>query len=348
MQAGMTIHAFGPFVLDSRERRLTRDGCLVAVPGKAWQILVLLTEAGGRLVPHETLRAKLWPNVVVEDRTLTVHVSTLRKILGADRSPECIETVTGAGYRIAVPVQTLSAADAESPAMAETARPLSVQPFSTEGDVAEVDSYLGVGMADALTTALGGVRQLTVYPMAAEPAVAAEPALGHVLEGSVRLQDDRLHVSAQLIDIASGRTQWSQRFEQPQTDAAAVQEAIAQRVAGSLAQLSAADRSGLQAYRPRSTEAYFLQMQARANLKAYVRLPMMKAMGLFEQAVALDPDYAAAHAGLAWTYLLLGSTTLGRSLWPDEAMPLARKSAERAIALDPRLAEAWAVLGRGR
>ena len=58
------------------------DGRRVAVPGKAWQILVMLVEAGGRLVSHETLRAKLWPNVVVEDCTLTVHMSTLRKVLG--------------------------------------------------------------------------------------------------------------------------------------------------------------------------------------------------------------------------------------------------------------------------
>jgi len=80
----MPTYEFGPFVLDAAERRLTRDGRRVAVPAKAWQILVMLVEAGGRLVPHEAFRAKLWSDVVVEDRTLTVHVSTLRKALGAD------------------------------------------------------------------------------------------------------------------------------------------------------------------------------------------------------------------------------------------------------------------------
>ena len=53
----MSVYAFGPFILDPAERRLTRDGRRVAVPGKAWQILVLLVEAGGRLVSHETFRA---------------------------------------------------------------------------------------------------------------------------------------------------------------------------------------------------------------------------------------------------------------------------------------------------
>ena len=108
----MSVYAFGPFILDPRERRLTRDGHRLAVPGKAWRILVMLAEAGGRLVPHETLRAELWPNVVVEDRTLTVHVSTLRKALANGSPAEIIETVPRAGYRLALPVRLLSPADA--------------------------------------------------------------------------------------------------------------------------------------------------------------------------------------------------------------------------------------------
>ena len=103
----MPKYAFGPFVLDAAEHRLTRDGRRVAVPAKAWQILVMLVEAGGRLVPHEAFRAKLWPNVIVEDRTLTVHVSTLRKALGADPPADYIETVARTGYRLAVLVRVL-------------------------------------------------------------------------------------------------------------------------------------------------------------------------------------------------------------------------------------------------
>jgi len=347
----MPIYAFGPFVLDPAEHRLTCNGRRVAVPGKAWQILVLLAESGGRLVSHETFRARLWPNIVVEDRTLTVHVSTLRKALGRGGSADYIETVARAGYRLAVPVRVLAEADrpwptAGAPPMAE-ARPLAVKSFST-GGLGEADSYLGVGIADAVTTVLGGLPGLTISPAGAvdDLAGARTLGLGYLLEGAVQSNAERLRVSARLVDVASGRTQWSERFEQPQADSAALQDTIVRRVAASFPQLSAADTEGLHSYRPRSAEAYFLQLQARAHLKPFTRLPLLKALGLFEQAVALDPDYAMAHAGLASTYLLMASTAMLRPLQVEEAMPMARRAAERALALDENLAEAWAALGR--
>ncbi|HEV7545965.1 MAG TPA: tetratricopeptide repeat protein, partial [Reyranella sp.] len=353
----MPTYEFGPFVLDAAERRLTRDGRRVAVPAKAWQILVMLVEAGGRLVPHEAFRAKLWSDVVVEDRTLTVHVSTLRKALGADPVDGYIETVSRAGYRLAVPVRALAEDDpppqaASGPPMAE-ARPLAVRPFTT-GDLAEADSYLGFGIADAVTTALGAVPGLTVWPVGAVEDLAGARdtveacrtlGVGHLLEGAVRRSAERLQISARLIDVASGHTQWSERFEQPQVDGVALQDAIAERVAISLPQFSAAGH-GLRSYRPRAAEAYFLQLEARAHLKPFTRLPLMKALSLFEQALVLDPDYAMAHAGLASTYLLMASTAMLRPLQVDEAMPMARRAAQRAIALDEGLAEAWAALGR--
>ncbi len=165
-----------------------------------------------------------------------------------------------------------------------------------------------------------------------------------MLEGSVHRSAERLVVSAALIDVESGRTQWSERFEQPHLDGAALQDAIARRVAVSLPTTGDGD-PGLQSYRPRVSEAYFLQLQARAHLKPFTRLPLLKALTLFEQALVLDPDYAMAHAGLASAYLLMASTAMLRPLPVDEAMPMARRSAERAQ-LDDRLAEAWAALGR--
>jgi DNA-binding winged helix-turn-helix (wHTH) protein/tetratricopeptide (TPR) repeat protein len=339
----MPVYAFGPFILDPDERRLIRDGRRLPVPGKAWQILVMLAEAGGRLVAHEVLRAKLWPNVVVEDRTLTVHMSTLRKALGDGSSSDIIENVPRAGYRLSVPVQVLSQ---DQPSPISEARTLAVRPFAT-GDLADADTYLGVGIADAVSTALGTVPGLSVSPVDAVEDLAGARSLGvgHLLEGTVQRSDESLRVSARLIEVATGRTQWSERFEQPDVNGAALQDAIAARVATTLPQSSLVEPD-VQSYRPRAAEAYFLQLEARAHLKPFTRLPLIKALTLFEQALTLDPDYALAHAGLASTYLLMASTAMLRPLQVDEAMPMARRHAQRAIALDEGLAEAWAALGR--
>lgn len=342
----MSVYAFGPFTLEASERRLTRNGRRVAVPGKAWQILVMLVEAGGRLVSHEALRAKLWSNTTVEDRTLTVHVSTLRKVLGADAG--VIETVARTGYRLAVPVRVPSGTG--EPTLAAVARPeagkIAVTPFATPG-LADAETYLGVGIADAVSTALGTVPGLSVSPVQPLMDTGQARSLGveHLLEGTVQRSAESLRVSARLIEVASGRTEWSERFEQPGMNGAALQDAIAVRVAMSLPGTSLADQD-VQSYRPRAAEAYFLQLEARAHLKPFTRLPLIKALTLFEQALALDPDYAMAHAGLASTYLLMASTAMLRPLQVDEAMPMARRHAQRAIAIDEGLAEAWAALGR--
>lgn len=354
----MAVYAFGPFVLDSSERWLTRDGRRIGVPGKAWQILLLLVEARGRLVAHETLRAKLWPDIVVEERTLTVHVSTLRKSLGPGPAGGYFETVAREGYRLAVPVHLPSEDSAPTQAsgrpLPAELRTLAVMPFSTR-TVADADSYIGVGIADAVSTALGSVPGLTVWPIdamedlnGARDTIEACRALGvgHLLEGSVQRSADRLEISASLIDVASGRRRWSERFEQPHGESAALQDAIASWAASALPQPSVEVGHSLHSYRPRTAEAYFLQLQARANLKPFMRLPLLKALSLFEQAVAIDSNYAMAHAGLASTYLRMSSTALLRPLPVDEAMPMARQSAERALAIDEGLAEAWAVLGR--
>lgn len=346
----MTLYAFGPFVVEPTEHRLTCDGRRVAVPRKALQILVLLAEARGRLVPYETFREKLWPNIVVEDRTLIVHVSTLRKALGGGPGGNYIETVTGAGYRLAVPVRVL-ASDEAAPlagggARGVETRPVAVRTFDT-ADRSDAESYLGVGIADALTTTLGTLPGLAVSPAGAVDDLSGARTLGleYLVEGAVQRSDGQLRVSARLIDVVSGRTQRSERFAHAQADGAGLQDAIARWVATSLPQAPSAV-PGLHSYRPRTAEAYFLQLEARAHLRSFTRLPLLKALTLFEQALVLDPDYAMAHAGLASTYLLMGSTAMLRPLPVDEAMPLARRSAERALALDETLAEAWAALGR--
>jgi DNA-binding winged helix-turn-helix (wHTH) protein/Tfp pilus assembly protein PilF len=244
VQLAMSVYEFGPFVLDTIERRLMRDGKRVPVGGKAWQILQMLAEARGKLVERGTFHEQLWPGSTVEERTLTVHISTLRRLLDdAPTSDGFIETVSGAGYRLSSPVRS---------------------------------------------------RHAAVEPAETTPRV---PGAIHV-------------------------ARWAVPPSQPR------------------------DQLPLASYRPRVAEAYFLQVQARALLNIVERKPTLKAHSLFEQAVALDPDYALAHAGLAATYLQMASSSILRPLPVTEATRLAHQSAQRAIELDETVAEAWTTLGK--
>ena len=104
MGGGDTFH-FGGFALDTAERRLTQGGKVVRLSPKAHDVLVVLLRQAGHVVTKDELLSRVWPDAIVEEGILTVHVSALRKALGDDRhSREYIETVSRAGYRFIAPV----------------------------------------------------------------------------------------------------------------------------------------------------------------------------------------------------------------------------------------------------
>src|SRR5687768_4670758 len=91
-------YSFGPFVLMPRERQLRRGGAPVALPAKAFDVLLALVRNHGRLVTKEALLQDVWPGVVVEEVNLTVNISAIRKALGVAGGEDWIETVPRHGY----------------------------------------------------------------------------------------------------------------------------------------------------------------------------------------------------------------------------------------------------------
>jgi DNA-binding winged helix-turn-helix (wHTH) protein len=335
---------FGPYRLDEEKRVLWRGDELVPLRPKALDLLVALVAARGDVVTKQSLLQQVWPDTFVEEANLSVNVSTLRRALGRQPSgTEYIETVPRRGYRFA-------AAD-RMPARPERPR-LAVLPFRRLGGAEEGD-WLGVAMADAVITRLGALGEIDVRPTGAvlEIGVGARDPLAagkrlqvdFVLDGAVQLAGERQRVTVQLVPVAGGGASWAESFDEPRDDPFAVQDAVAARVAEALvSRLSPAQRERLSERGTASVEAYQAWARGRYFWSRLSSEWIVRASNCFHEAVELDPRYAAAHAGLAETHLVLGFSSL---VPPRDAWASAATSARRSLELDPGCAEALAALG---
>ena len=245
-----------------------------------------------------------------------------------------------------------TAADAADPIADVTT--LAVLPFRALTTGAD-DQYLGFGLADAVITQLGEFRQLQVRPTASvreftqpdlDP-LAAGRKLGvdHVLSGVVQRDGDRVRVTVQLVDVATGVQRWSSRIDVQSSDLFTLQDAVSERVVSALGErMGGEDRKAPAPAQTSNPEAYQLYLQGRYFVSRTGRPDLERGLALFQQAIALDPRYARAHAGVGAAYRKLAANfTQGAS--PTDSMPLARQAALKALALEPDLPEALFILG---
>jgi TolB-like protein/Flp pilus assembly protein TadD len=216
--------------------------------------------------------------------------------------------------------------------------------FSAEKDT----DYLSDGLTDEITAALS--RQSGLKVVARNSAftfkgrkedlrkVGAALGVATLLEGSLSKSGRQVRVTAQLINAADGFHLWSNTYDRSMDDLIAVQEDIAQQIAGHLHGESVPIKRQVVA-----PEAHKLYLQGRVFWNKRTEAGLRKAIELFQQAIEKDPSYAAAHAALASSYLLLPQYSEG--LRASQYRPLVRASANRALELDPYCAEAHGVLG---
>ena len=167
-----------------------------------------------------------------------------------------------------------------------------------------------------------------------------------VLEGSVRKAGNRLRITAQLISVSDGYHLWSERYDRTLDDVFAVQEEIAQAIVGKLrVELVGAPDAALVKVSTTNLEAYNLLLEGRHHMNRLSAAGFGRAIECFERAVAIEPDYAPAYAGLA---SVLGGQSFLSMAAPRDCMPKAREAAERALAADPECAEAISELAEVR
>jgi TolB-like protein/class 3 adenylate cyclase/Tfp pilus assembly protein PilF len=244
---------------------------------------------------------------------------------------------------------------APQPGIAEkkkiTEKSIAVLPFANMSNDPEQE-YFSDGMAEEIINALTHLKDLKVAGRTSSfqfrgknidlRELGNKLSVKTVLEGSVRKQGNWIRVTAQLVDVDDGYHLWSEKYDRELNDVFAIQENIAVAITKKLKlTLLKKDRDRLTQTKTQNTEAYELYLKGRFYT-ARRGASVITGMQYFQKAIAIDPEFALAHAAYADAHLLIASYGL---LPPKQILPQAKKSAERALALDPTLSEPYCSLG---
>ena len=378
---------FGRFRLDLGRRQLARDGVAVPLGGRAIDILCALASAKGEVVSKQELMTRVWPGLVVEENNIEVHVSALRKALSDGTSGQSyLMTVPGRGYRMVGLGQAIANGDRAGKADLKIPdKPsIAVLPFQNMSGDADQE-YFADGVVDEIITALSRFSGLFViarnssftYKGRAVDVKRCGRELGvrYVLEGSVRKAARRVRITGQLVDTANGAHLWADRFEGALDDIFDLQDQVTTSVVGAIApRLEQAEIERARRKPTESLDAYDYFLRGMGLSYPHDAESVSEALRLFNQAIELDPHFAASYGMASYCYVRRQANgwMSDRTREVAEAARLARKAVQvgkddaaalsraghalayvvheldagalfvdRAILLNPNLASAW-------
>jgi len=364
------FYEFDQFQVHPIDRLLLHNGKTVSLPSKSFDLLAVLVQNSGRLLDKDFLLAHVWLDAVVEENSIAKAISDIRKALGeSSREQRYIATIAKHGYKF-LPKVTIRVAPAsvriselstgpstiEVRIAGERVTSLAVLPFTHLISTAN-DTPLGVGLADALISRLSNLPQIVVRPTASilkysgdhrDPiSIATELGVEFVISGSLQLVGDRVRLTVQMVTPDQKRCVWADSFEERFTHIFSVEDSISSRVATALSlKLTNAQRESLARQHTANSEAYQAYLHGRYFWSNQTFASALHSIEYFRRAIALDPHYAFAWAGIADAYILIGlSGALTGGLPPNQVYPEAKKAALRSIELYEAQAEAHTSLG---
>ena len=231
---------------------------------------------------------------------------------------------------------------------------VAVLPFKILGvrDRSDTDEYLGVGLADALITRLSNVKRLVVRPTSSvlkyddtgDPFEAGKQlAVNYIVDGNIRRAGETLRITVQLLHVEENAARWAGKFDERSTDVLKLEDLISEQVTSALIpQLTREEQLQLAKRGTDNPKAYAAYLRGRYFWNRFTPALLPRAIESFQLAIALDPDYALAHVGVADFYNWAGIYGI---LPPMECYEKAFAAATRALDLDLSLGEAHAALG---
>jgi TolB-like protein len=339
--------SFSDHALDTERRELSRGSQTVALEPQVFDLLVYLLENRERVVSKDDLIAAVWGGRIVSESTLTSRINAARKAIGDNgEQQKLIRTIARKGWRFVGAVQVQSGGGRAAATVADpqprTDRPaIAVMPFiNMSGDPEQ--EYFSDGISEDIITALSKLRWFLVIARNSSfmykgraihmRQIADELGVGYVLEGSVRKGGERVRITVQLNDVATGSHLWAERYDRSLADVFAVQDEITEAIVAAIEpQIYAAENFHSQRKPPSSLDAWDLVMRALSHYARVTREDNLVAQALLEKATAIDPNYGQALGVLAASHTF--SAHMG---WADMAIavPLAERAARAAILAD--------------
>jgi adenylate cyclase len=321
-------------------------------PQWAMQIVILILVVGFPIVLVFSWAFEITPegikreSEVAADESITHH--TGRKIVALT----LVLAVIAAGLFVFQLIRARSTSPLSTNASSITNKSIAVLPFDNLSRDPD-NAYFCEGVQDEILTRLARVADLKVISRTSTqqfrskpdnlPEIAKQLGVAHILEGSVQRANDQVRVNVQLIHALTDAHLWADTFDRKLTDIFAVESEIAKTITDTLqVKLTGAEETALAARPTENSEAYESYLRGRYFLGKRSRNDLQQAIKYFDRAIAQDPNYAPAYAGLADSYAIL--LDYANVSWTD-VLPKARAAAEKAIALDDNLAEAHVSLG---
>jgi TolB-like protein len=355
---------FSDHTLDVERRELRRGSEPVALEPQVFDLLVYLLRNRDHVVSKDDLIAAIWLGRIVSESTLTSRINAARRAIGdSGEEQRLIRTFARKGFRFVGEVQARAAHEA-APTVANSSEPsrpalplpdrpaIAVLPFTNMTDDPAQD-YFSDGISEDIITALSKLRWFFVIARNSSfiykgkavhlKQVGDELGVGYVVEGSVRKVGERVRITAQLNDVATGSHIWAERYDRDLADVFAVQDEITEAIVAAIEpQLYAAENFRGRRKPPDSLDAWDLVMRALSHYWRVTRQDNVVAQALLEKATALDPHYGQALGVLATSHTF--SAHMG---WEDMAVatPTAERAAAAAMLADGE--DPWAHLALG-
>jgi len=346
-------YLFENCLLDTDRRELRRGSELVAIPPQVFDLLDYLIRNREHVVSKDDLIAAIWEGRIVSETALTTRLNAARSAIGdTGEEQRLIKTLPRKGFRFIGPVR-----EAEDPAIATAANTpkelrtpavtladkpsIAVLPFTNLSSDPEQEYFVD-GIVEDIITALSHFKALFVTARNSSftykgravdvKQVGRELGVRYILEGSVRKAANRVRITGQLVDTATGTHLWAERFDGGLDDIFGLQDQVTESVVGAIA--PAVEKAEIERTKRRSTEnldAYALYLRGLAKFYQFAKQANEQALHLFNGAVELDPDFACAYGRAAACY----GAAKGNSYFPITPNEIAEMTrlAQRAVEL---------------